>query len=58
VHPEPSRRKLKRLVVPAVLVVATLGGAIAALSATAGCDGNSPPPADASVDAAPDTPIV
>jgi hypothetical protein len=52
---KPSRR---RLIVPVVLVVSVVG-AIATLSATAGGCGNSKPPIDAAViDVTPDTPVV
>jgi hypothetical protein len=52
-----KQRTVRRLVVPVVLGVTVLGAAAAAVSATAGC-GDDAPVHDASVDAAPDTPIV
>jgi len=59
-------RRVKRLVVPVALTVATLGavatigGALAGLAAGAGCDDSTHADAavDAPHDAAPDTPIV
>lgn len=52
---KPSRR---RLIVPVVLVVSVVG-AIATLSATAGGCGSSKPSVDAAlIDATPDTPVV
>jgi len=50
-------RRIRRLIVPVALTVAAIAGAAAAVSTSAGC-GDDAPPADASVDTAPDTPIV
>jgi len=50
-------RRMRRLIVPVALTVAAIAGAAAAVSTSAGC-GDDAPPADASVDTAPDTPIV
>jgi hypothetical protein len=60
-------RRAKRLVVPIALTVVTLGavaslgGALVGLAASAGCDDSKPhvdAAVDAAFDAAPDTPIV
>jgi len=59
-------RRSKRLVVPVALTVVTLGavaslgGALAGLAATAGCDDGTPhvdAAVDAAFDATPDTPL-
>jgi len=66
-HAERADRRSKRLFVPVALTVVTLGaiatagGAVAALVASAGCDDGTPhvdAAVDAPFDAAPDTPIV
>ena len=65
--PVRTRGRAKRLVVPVALTVVTLGalatagGALAGLAASAGCDDGTPhvdAAVDAAFDAAPDTPIV
>jgi len=52
-----AQRRMRRLIVPVALTVAAIAGAAVAVATSAGC-GDDAPPADASVDAAPDTPIV